>query len=513
MKKLLVILLAFGLLVSLHAGGSRQAGAADGKMAITVGMWEFEKFGGDAVGDFIENKFNIDIQPILQEWSDYQETFRLWAASNQLPDTFSGYPPEEAWFADFVSQGLIRSIPYSMISKYPNLKKVVDNHSLTQDVKANLGDFYFIPRPLISYGTISNNMGIYYRKDWAEKLGYTNRPQDMETFYNMLRDFALKDPDGNGRNDTYGYTGYALNELYAGFGAFPGYWVKGTNNQYIPGWADEAPMIEALTWLRRAYSEGVLDPEFPRDYTVVASKFAQGTFGAMGRSLDCYWINRHVIEQFGGSTPGVDPMKAVDYLAAMSSRQGGTPYHAPLIDSSGIVFRHDISDAKLEKLLELYDWLISDEGEAMRILGIKDVDYRVNSDGSLAPIGNTDPTALREKYPSIIIQIWPAWGARLEEDVNEVFYPRSVIDAYREWVPVANTGSTNALNKVGILASVTPTDERANFSFNDGVALNAQLVRIISGSGDVATMYRAFIADANSRGLQDVIRSVNNKLK
>jgi ABC-type glycerol-3-phosphate transport system substrate-binding protein len=406
LKKTLLILLGLSIIgSSLFAGGRNQSGgvSSSGKIPITVGMWELSQVGGDAVGDFIENKFNIDIQPVLQEWGDYQEMFRLWAASNQLPDTFSGYPMTESWFGEFVREGLLRSIPYAMISKYPNLKKVVDGHSLTQLAKTKLGDYYFIPRPQSAKGyIIGQAVGIYYRKDWAEKLGFRDPIKDMDTFYNMLRAFTNNDPDGDGRKNTYGFTATTTDffVLFEFFNAFPYQWINGPGGRAIPGYLDEGPMIEALTWLRKAYTEGLIDPEFPRDPTIVASKFAQNTFGAMGRNVNAYWVNRHVMEQFGGSHPGIDSLKAVGHIGAMSPKAGGKAYHVPDIDSSGIVFNADLSDEKLDKLLALYDWLISDEGNALRYWGIKDVDYRVNGDGTLTKITSDD---LRTKYPSIFI--------------------------------------------------------------------------------------------------------------
>ena len=504
MKKILVLLIVLCLSVSLYAGGNKETAPAQGKLVITMAADEFLQFGGDPLGDFIENKFNVDIVPILQE-GDINTYLRLWAAADNLPDTFTGYPATQSWFSEFVGQELIRTIPYSMISKYPNLKKMVDNHSLTQEMKTFLGDYYYLPRAYsMTNMVIGSPNGIYYRKDWAEKLGYRERPKDMETFYNMLKDFTLKDPDGNRLNDTYGYIG-SLTPLYAPFGAFPSQWVKGPNNQYIPGWSDEAPMLEALTWLRRIFSEGILDPEFTSLYTAVSSNFAQNVFGAMARNIDTFWVNRHVIEEFGGAHPGIDPLKTVDMIGSLSAKPGGTRYAAPRFDSAGLVFSVDCSDAKLDRLLQLYDWLISDEGNIFRYWGFKDTDYRVNADGSFTKLVVGDPL-LRLKYPSIIIQNWPTFDFDYGLFDNPD-YSQNTKNAVREYYQQANEGAANAYNKVNALASTIITEERSLFTFN------SNLVPIISGSGDVAVMYREFIANANRSGLQNVIKSVNDALK
>ena len=53
--------------------------------------------------------------------------------------------------------------------------------------------------------------GLGYRADWAEKLGL-EEPKTIEDIYNMMYQFTYGDPDGNGKDDTYGlcmckYTG------------------------------------------------------------------------------------------------------------------------------------------------------------------------------------------------------------------------------------------------------------------------------------------------------------------
>jgi ABC-type glycerol-3-phosphate transport system substrate-binding protein len=505
MKKLLVILMALGLTVSVFAIGNRQtATTTGGKIPITVGLWEFPKFGGDAWGDFISDKFNVNITPVLQEWSDYQDVLRLQAATNSLPDTFAGYPLNETWFGEFVDQGLIRSIPDAMINKYPNLKRMVDSIQEVGLMRQKLGAYYYIPRAESLTGLLSKafNSGIYYRRDWAERLGYRERPTDVETLYNMLRDFTTRDPDGNGRNDTYGYIG-DVTQIYAAFGAFPGFWVRGPNNQYIPGWADEGPMIQALTWLRRAYTEGVLDPEFTVDYTLVASKFAQDVFGAMARNFGAVWVDRHINEQFGGAHPNIaDPLStAVGWIGGLSARPGGTRYHPPKIDASGTVFRADLSDEKLDKLLEIYDWLVSKEGNDFSNWGFRDIDYRVNANGSFTKI---EPRDLREKYPSIIFgQIWPVWPGEFES-MDHPDVPQNAKDFAMAYQVAANAAVDN-VTVVDKLATITITPERTRFVFDT----SAQFTQIITGTADVTTMYRAMMADANARGLQGVITSVN----
>jgi putative aldouronate transport system substrate-binding protein len=112
-------------------GNTEKSAAAGpgGKLSLSMGMWGLpDSLRNDPIGTIVEDKLNIDVKVVVQDWSDYQQKIRLWAASDDLPDTFAGYPMVESWFPDFVKQGIIRSIPYAIVSKYPYLKRVFDNH-------------------------------------------------------------------------------------------------------------------------------------------------------------------------------------------------------------------------------------------------------------------------------------------------------------------------------------------------------------------------------------------------
>jgi putative aldouronate transport system substrate-binding protein len=513
MKRVVLVFLGvLALNLSVFAAGGGQQGPAAGSsapMPITLGFWAGgAKFDADPVGQMINERFNVNITLVDQEWGDYEQVIRLWAASGQLPDTFSGYPGTETWFPDLVTQGAIRSVPETMINKYPNLKRVVDQTLLAGIMKDHFGGYYYLPRPeSLSGMKRANNAGIYYRRDWAAKLGITDIPTDMETFYRMLDGFVNNDPDGNGRKDTYGFSASRLRSLYASFGAFEGRWVREPNGRVIPGYADEEPMVAALTWLRRAYKAGLIDSEFPQDYNVVAGKFVQGIFGAMDRSVGWDYTPPEYED---------DPRAAVRTIASMSGVPGGTLYHDIEPDSSGYCFRADLSDEKLDKILEIVDWTLSPEGQDYQIYGIKDVDYRVNADGTYTMI-KTPKTS----YPSVWnlgnFALWPFDALLMESSIDTKLEREKKIDE-RDWYENprygASLGAVNALrDHIDLLATVISTEEKSLFPYTDTPTRDARLLEIISGDRDVRTMYREFITECNSRGMQAMIDSVNKAVK
>jgi hypothetical protein len=518
MKKISLFLAALLVVAgTIFAGGNRarssESPAAGGRMPLTISWWwgtatDFPADANDKFGQLIEEKFNVDIKLNIQDWSDYTEKFRLWAAADELPDVFSGYPPTQPWFPEFINQGLIRSIPYSMISRYPNLKKMVDENYGLQEMRKLYGDIYYLPAPLsLKNIAIANNRGIWYRKDWATKLGFTEKITDLDTFYNLLYAYVNNDPDGNGKKDTYGITGTGYEALYAGFGAFPDQWIRESNGKVKPGYLAEEPMVAALSWLRKAYQNGLLDPEMGggADTVTLDSKFVQNTFGAIIRVCATTQYQSFIENTFKQAHPDMkDEFATVDVLGAISARKGGTVYHGMEFDSCGRVFKADLSDEKLNKILEINEFLLSPEGDALWHWGFKDVDYKENPDGTKTSLIED----LNTKYPTAVrLGKWTSWDLDFETFDSPYIF-KSVHDWGWAWTQDVNKGGENARKIVDYLGSTVMTEDRQLFNWN----YNTELLNIIQGSGDVRTMYRAFVEEARKRGIQKVIDSVNKTL-
>ena len=83
--------------------------------------------------------------------------------------------------------------------------------------------------------------GLIFRKDWADRLGLAT-PRTVDDMYAMAKAFTLQDPDGNGRNDTQGYSGAQDRETYMGFNGLRDVitWIGGTQ-QLGPGGREVRP--------------------------------------------------------------------------------------------------------------------------------------------------------------------------------------------------------------------------------------------------------------------------------
>ena len=497
MKRFLAILLAALMVMALIPAMAEDE--FPDHIEIEISMWELDGFGNDPIGQFLEEKFNCDIVNVLQEWSDYQEKFALLATADTLPDSFAGDPLSEAWFSQFVADELIRPIPLEMIEKYPTLYAMCQSSTewqLCNDMYD--GVIYYIPRMLSASGAVKGTRdALLYRKDWAETVGITEAPTDMDALLTMLTAFAKNDPDADGSDNTFGLVG-SYTPLYYAFGAYPDRWVN-VEDGVTYGWLDKEPMVKALTWLRTAYENGAIDPEMSNDRT----KWASGTHGAfLCGAADAYWLNRYLDEEMAGAYPDKgDPLDYVGMVAAFSETAGAPAHKALDTDTSGTVFAYDTTDEQVDRLLAIYDYLLTDEGNMLRYWGIEGEDYEYQ-DGK--PVKITDEV-LRTKYPSIFIQNWPSWDHDFLMDVENG--DPTIRPEIKELAIAGRTASNDAADfeKINLLAGYMPSEEKRDFVFD----IDAELAGIITGTEDVEAMYDTLVEKAKANGVEDVVASIN----
>ncbi|UOQ87159.1 extracellular solute-binding protein [Gracilibacillus salinarum] len=129
--------------------------------------------------------------------------------------------------------------------------------------------------------------GIMYRKDWAANLGI-EAPETTEDLYEMFKAFTEEDPDGNGKDDTFGV---AVNSdlVYGGFKFVSSYF--GTPNNWgekdgelMPEFMFEE-YIDTMNFFKKLRDDGYVNKDFP-----VTSKTSQTemlTSGKAGAIVGC----------------------------------------------------------------------------------------------------------------------------------------------------------------------------------------------------------------------------------
>jgi putative aldouronate transport system substrate-binding protein len=241
------------------------------------------------------------------------------------------------------------------------------------------------------------------RKDWAEAVGFpvksTYKVSEVMEFIRLVKE---KDPGklgsrliplvGNPSYSTAMFVG-SNSTHYSGF-------YKDSDGLYK--WGASAPeTLRGLKQFAESYSTGWLDPEF---YTTridadIDQLTIQGIAGACFQPAPTGALNSHV-ENYGRTHNVVGS----DYInVATVLGEDGYYHQEDLINFWGVIgFNPDIDEEKFERWMDVMEYNCTPEGYATANLGIKDVDWAVDSSGeyrSLLPQGQLLSGA-NGKYPS-----------------------------------------------------------------------------------------------------------------
>lgn len=202
--------------------------------------------------DKIREYTNTDVEFIFFPSTMYWEKVPLLMATGDLPSIM--VMNKDAAFESAVGNDTFWEVgPY--IGDYKNLSTA--NEVALANVSSN-GKIYALPR----MRAIGRN-GAAYRLDWLENLGL-NEPKTLDDLYQMLVAFTKNDPDGNGKDDTFGMAVTSYNgpwdNMQVWFGA-PNGWGLDSKGELVPAHMT-AEYDEALKWFRKIYSEGLVNQDF-----------------------------------------------------------------------------------------------------------------------------------------------------------------------------------------------------------------------------------------------------------
>lgn len=225
------------------------------------------------------------------------------------------------------------------------------------------------------YGVFSKYQGgtmPTVRKDWLEKLNLAE-PVTLDDYYNVLKAFKDQDPDGNGKQDTYGLTTagmYELQGFFSAAGLKQRYVIKEDGTRDIPYSTDAA--IPVYEFLKRLYEEGILDPNFAtNDSGKMRDLFLTDRVGMV-----TYWDAW--IGMFNNIRQTEDPNTTFEAmaLAGVADANGNHMLRRGDPDVWVIPVNADNPDLAFEFM----EWWHTEPGLILGSLGILDHDYTV-SDG------------------------------------------------------------------------------------------------------------------------------------
>jgi putative aldouronate transport system substrate-binding protein len=271
----------------------------------------------------------------------------------------------------------------AMVKAYKNLS------SLQEDTWKNIaidGKYFGIPR---SRALIGGGNFPLVRKDWLDQLGM-KVPVTMDDMYNVMKAFTEKDPDNNGKKDTIGFSGFVGSDNMGQF-----LWVENTFNNSNERWKlkdgklldfnTEKGTRDALEWLNKAFTEGIISPDFPTlKNSQVRENITTGKAGIFADAMNPSWL---LTGQMRKTNPKADVMP-LTFLEGLEGKY--TPKDTGVYGM--YVIPKSVPEAKVKKILEFMDLGASEEGSVLANYGIKDTHY-TETNG----LKTTNETAAKEK--------------------------------------------------------------------------------------------------------------------
>lgn len=237
------------------------------------------------------------------------------------------------------------------------------------------------------YGIARNNNAFQYtywtRKDWLDRLGM-QPPRNLDELLRVAKAITYGDPDGNGIQDTYGFSGapyLALGPIFGAFGTtYPGHFYTKNgalmNSLYDPG------MKPAISYIKSLIQEGVVDPDF------LSNMKNQHEMKAFQGQIGLFYYNWPNIINDNKVKEWKPYNKAAEWIQLPSPMGPGGAYTG--INDPGamsvLVMSKTLerNPAKLDKLIKLINYVSSPEGNRLVMYGLEGKHYSLR-DGSIIP--------------------------------------------------------------------------------------------------------------------------------
>ncbi|MDL2300949.1 hypothetical protein LJC58_01190 [Lachnospiraceae bacterium OttesenSCG-928-D06] len=490
---------------------------------ISIGYWNIDGMAKatqpDPLTEYIESLFNITIHPVPVTWSNYKERYQILSATDSLPDVFatvtisSNDNNDSSTFIEMIETGSIRALPVDL-SPWPSIETLMESVSYT---KYSDGCFYALPRFSFTDASLgSTDAAMLVRRDWMETLGLSD-PQSFQEFADLAAAFANHDPDGNGIHDTIGYNVNSLNALgkWVILGIDPPSnvysWIE-KDGLFIPSWTTEN-FKDVIVAYRELYTSGGLDPAFySKSPTIVIDDFASGRLGLLEYKSSPSSLME--IKQKWDAINDKPFEECVDVLPIFPTKQGIRYSNSSNVFWSESFISSSADDEKVERILSLFEFLLSEEGIRMGSYGLEGIDYVKQEDGTYECLLNTEgeglATVLCRKYPSIaMFNAIASWGGGWEDfevnELNNLRYGKACVELGRK------SALWNQANTVPLTRSyaflLTPKESTDIFSTAN--ALEA-MINCIIGTEDPIIMWDNYLNQLYDNGFSDYIQRQND---
>ena len=346
--------------------------------------------GEDEYTRLLNEKFKVKIDPSNYDYSGWDGSVITAVNGDNLTDVFhfnlKAYNYGST-YEKWVKGKVLKALPDDL-SKWPHLKSMIDDISNVDALKIN-GHLYGIPIA----NDISNpvkdfsNFTYVYRRDWAKQIDEANK---NKAGYTPI----YKEGDV--------YTWEEFNRLLAGFKAYPQDTQKSVLVDEKWGFPSVTNFYKDVPHCYAKDENGKAINAFTSDKYIAGLEVAKSFISENYYSQDQFnFVDGKANELYRGNQAAIlyDNFSLANYIKLIKAFKKKDMTGQALADATAILkvkdpngnfalegtenwfsmtlFNSDISDTKQEKILDIIDWLLSEEGTRFAIYGREGYDYEM----------------------------------------------------------------------------------------------------------------------------------------
>lgn len=338
----------------------------------------------------LQKQFGLSLSFQSYSWNNWETQVNGSINAGNLPDVFHANIDSynfANYYKFWAEEQMIKPLPQDL-SRWPNLKKMIDNTSNIEALKIN-GHLYGIPiaKNTTDYSTSFSPFTYIYRRDWAKKYGVyqENDVYTWEQFEALLDKFQVELAKSSR---------YALGDVEWGYPSIVNFY-----KQVPHCYAYDAEKDEYVNnYLTDEYIDGLeKSKEFKeKKYYYPAQNSAQdgklnqeyysNQIGVLYENLSYsnFEMLKKQLKISNASLEGFDVNEATAIMKIKAPEDEDNIHSGKYVlegtDNwfSMTFFDYLITDNKQEKILDMIDWLLDKEGTLFSVYGIEGYDYTVD---------------------------------------------------------------------------------------------------------------------------------------
>ena len=392
----LVTLLSLGSMVGCNKNDGKDTYDKNGRLVLKLKNVYFDNWEGeDVYTEALNEKFEVKVEASNYDYNSWDEMVNTAINGDNLTDVFhfnlkaynygSTY---EKWVDDLMCKALPDNL-----SKWPSLQKMLNNISNLDALKIN-GKLYCIPiaNDISNPNKDFSNFTYVYRRDWAKaidkanegKSGYTPVYKEgdvytWEEFQRLVAAFATnvtkKDFANSDKSCALVDEPWAFPSVTNFFKDAPHCYSKDSSGKAINAFTSQGYLdgLEAgKTFVTNKYYSqdqyNFKDGTANKQYVAGLAAILYDNF-----SLANYITLRN---NFASNNKTVD-IEDGTALLKVKGPDGNFALEGTENWFGATLFNYKISDKKMNKILDIIDYLLSDEGTKFAIYGKENYDYSV----------------------------------------------------------------------------------------------------------------------------------------